>query len=529
MPVATSSSGRTLYDHASTAFVHNIPLEALSTIHSAIQTGQAQSSRQLAEQFLVLQITALCAIYTPNDSDQLRSRIEHWQQSSGRDVQLPEEIKVQLTLPPDQFFVQLWYHTLAYFDSCPSLISIKSKAPSASARNLAISTEAIPSEAILSALQVPAGVIEALVLGALKIDEDLNRNATQENGKLNGHKKGSKVKDVPKGLQSARAICEWILSAYSSAIDIDQTKEEQRHLRDQYGRTIRLYALEILATRLQEWEYSVQMVRCAKLITDDPDEVREREALLADLGEAQIQAEARIDRHQIAKERARRILQQQVEKRKMSASLDDLASQQAQKRTAQSQGSNRNLTGGDSNINSRPRSGSDHSVSPIEKIVENGIRGRKEGAKDAKPPRSSSSHSHSSTPDVERKEANLTKDLTSQTDDEARRSANLVNTTSAIASLRASLRIWLQHFGGVPAVLLALFAVFTISRRIIHFLQGRANRLTINAPSNRTAATGTYRRVVTQSGTPGSQQGYISLVWSKLKDTIRMGTQVSYL
>lgn len=527
MPVATSSSGRALYDHASTAFVHNMPLEALSTIQSAIQTGQAQSTQQLAEQFLVLQITALCAIYTPNDQDQLRSRIEHWQQSSGRDVRLPDEINQQLSLSPDQFFIHLWYHTLAYFDSCPSLKSIKSKAPSRNASTKSISTDSISPEAVSAALQVPAGVIEALILGALKIDEDINRSTLHVNGKMNGYKKGDKNKIVPQGLQSARSICEWVLSAYSASTGLDQIKEERKHLRDQYGRTIRLYALDILALRLQEWEYSVQMVRCAKLITDDPIELQERETLLAELGEAQIQADARVDRHQAAKERARRILQQQVEKRKMSASLEDLASQQAQKRTAQSQASNGKFSNG--NANPKTRSASNHSLPPIEKDA--GDRDRTEAAKGAKSARASSSRSQSSSPTLERKEADIIKDITPHPTNETRRPGQVVNSSSAIASLRASLRTWIQHFGGVPAVLLALFAVFTISKRLIQFLQGRADRLTTrNTPTNRIASSGPQQRLaLKQTGTPASQSGFISAIWTKLIDTVRMGTQVTYL
>jgi len=525
MPVATSSSGKALYDHASTAFVHNMPLEALSTIQSAIQTGQAQSSQQLAEQFLVLQITALCAIYTPNDQDQLRSRIEHWQQNSGRDVRLPKEISEQLTLPSNEFFIRLWYDTLAFFNSCPSLKSLKSKAPFRNSSTKSISTDGISPEAVSAALQVPAGVIEALVLGALKIDEDLNRSTQQSNGKLNGHKKGEKAKNVPQGLQSARCICEWILSAYSASTGLDQIKDERKHLRDQYGRTIRLYALDILALRLQEWEYSVQMVRCAKLITDDPIELQERETLLAELGDAQIQAEARVDRHQAAKERARKILQQQVEKRKMSASLDDLASQQAQKRTAQSHSSNAKLSNGNANV--RARSTSNNSLPSIEKEALN--RDGMDTTMGGKSTRASSSRSQSSSPTVEHKEADITKDLTPQSANEARRPDQLVNSSSAIASLRASFRTWLHHFGGVPAVLLALFAVFTISRRIIRFLQGRTNRLAINAPSNRIASAGHQRRAITHSGMPSSKQGFISSVWTKLIDTVRMGTQVTYL
>ncbi|PWN32023.1 uncharacterized protein FA14DRAFT_162308 [Meira miltonrushii] len=527
MPVATSSSGRALYDHASTAFVHNMPLEALSTIQSAIQTGQAQSTQQLAEQFLVLQITALCAIYTPNDQDQLRSRIEHWQQSSGRDVRLPNEISEQLSLPPDQFFVRLWYHTLAYFDSCPSLKSIKTKAPSRNTATKTISTDGIPPEAVSAALQVPAGVIEALILGALKIDEDVNRSTVQPNGKLNGHKKVDKTKSVPQGLQSARSICEWVLSAYSASTGLDQVKEERKHLQDQYGRTIRLYALDILALRLQEWEYSVQMVRCAKLITDDPIELQERETLLAELGEAQIQAEARIDRHQAAKERARRILQQQVEKRKMSASLDDLASQQAQKRTAQSQASNAKSTNG--TANSKSRTASNHSLPPVEKDA--GNRDSTEAAKGVKSARASSNRSQSSSPTIERKEADIIKDLAPQSGHEARRPGQVVNSASAIASFRATLRIWLQHFGGVPAVLLALFAIFSISRKLFQLLQGRADRLSNSTRSTRIASSGPQPRLaVKQSGTPASQQqGFISAIWTKLTDTVRMGTQVTYL
>lgn len=530
MPVATSSSGRALYDHASVAFVHNMPLEALNTIHSAIQSGQAQSTKSLAEQFSILQITAFCAIYSPNEETSLQSRIEHWQQGSGKDKQLPKEVQDQLQLPPNQFFTRLWYRTLAFFHSCPSLPSIQSKVPEYKDKLTTISPPDSSPELAASALQIPAGVVEALVLGALKIDEDVARNTSQSD-KSNGYAKPDKRKPIPQGLQSARAMCEWILSAYSTTPGLDNV-HDRKHLRDQYGRATRLYALEILGIRLQEWEFAGQIVRCAKMITDDGTEVQEREALLAELGEAHQQAEAKLDRHQAAKERARKLLQAQVEKRKLSASLDDLSSSQSKTTTR----TNTAQTNG--NEKSRARTLSNGSLPSASLPTESGSSGGKSGSgREIRSPSSSNTsleHDSSKSEKVRQVNGgvNGTKDLNRQSRYNGNTSREASNRNqSMIATLRASLEAWIQHFGGIPAVLLALFAFLTISRKVAQFIQGRAKKLTINDRQISASSTTNRRRTLLPSEVAGGQQnpGFISMFWTKVVDTVRMGTQVTYL
>lgn len=505
MPVATASSGRALYDHASTAFVHNMPLEALNTVHAAVQTGQAGTTQQLAEQFLVLQITALCAIYSPNDPAQLEARLQHWRQGPGREAQLPTELTEQLILPPERFFARMWTQSLRFYQSIPTVPSITSAVPDANATSITPTPEVLR-----SALQLPAAVIEALVLGALKVDEDLARHSSSS--KSNG-KASTKGKDVPAGLQAARAMCEWVLSAYSSA-GLD-TIADRKHLHDQYGRVLRLYALELLGLRLQDWEYAREMVRCAKLITGDQREIDERTALLAEMAEAHNEAEARHDRRQAAKDKARRILQEQVEKRKLSASLGDLPSPKSAPISPSP------VIPPTSHEN-KQREGKTRSSShsPLQSPSSEKSAEMANGTQKGQGKGSSQARSRSASAAMERSPTSSSSSPSASRRSTINRSSSGsgdLMPASMFASLRTILQAWLRRLGGAPAILLAVFAALMLARRVMRAAQGRVSVLGSAArpTTSRTA-------LVSRQQRPAPESGFFSSAWRKMLDTVRM-------
>lgn len=494
MPVATTSSGRALYDHASTAFIRNMPFEALLTTTKAIHTGQANDSQQLAEQFLILQITALCAIYAPNDPEQIKVRWQKWLQANSRpDDQDSLALSLQLQLEPTSFIASVWTQALRFYSNAPTIPSLKAKAPSEGTLSIVPETDTL-----LSALQLPAPVVEALILGALKIDEDIARSHVKPTKGIANGKSAKNVKGAQPGVQSARAVCEWLLSAHSDLTtkQVELSEADHIHLYDQHNRVLRLYSLDVLGLRQNEWEYAGEMVRCAKLMTEGQAEIEERAALLSEIIQAQASADTRVERLQAAKDRAKRIMSDQLEKKKQDAVK---AQNSPSLRPPLKSNTAPIANPKKEEKHQRQQSGHQSKVSPpAEKYDQKPANGGK--AVDLP-------GQHTLPIEQHQKRGSALP--------VSNRSGNDVRPSDTISSLRNLLNAWLRHFGGATGLAFALIAVLLTIRRGVVLLRSRM------APSassiNRARLSGS-----TAHATPDPNRGLIGTAWQKIVNTVRM-------
>lgn len=521
MPVpANFPSGKALYDDAFSLFVHNMPLETLQVVHTAMQSGAAYSSKQLASQFLVLQLTTFGTIYRANNPSEYEGKYLRSRSSSKATVssRIPQEWKDILLLPPRQFLHRLWYMSLQYYQDhrirpFPSLecsVGLSNDTDISSNR-----------DNLLSALQLPAATVEALILASLKVDEDLNRRKGSphavEKAKIKGNLNSSP------GLVAARAMCEWLLAAFS-AVELDEIAPsaswERTHLRLLYERVIRLYTLDVLGQNLEEWEYAREMVRCSKAIVPaDSVETKSRNDLLRAIDEAEHERSLKQERHIAAKERARRMIEEQVAKR--AASVEYVTAQNGTNVITKEEAKSPESTPSRTSVSPSPPS-----PTPPSPTTETSAR-LPTPVKHEKDPLSETSSRHSTSRDDQyEKHEGPGRSLQDQSSAPTGQNSDLPHhrtitrsrgsdaPASSTAALVFSFKAWVRSLGTGP-ILASILAVLLIARRFVS-LTSRSGGSSQAIP--RQLSNARYER----QSLGQRNNGIASFLWQKLADTVRM-------
>ncbi|PWN93958.1 hypothetical protein FA10DRAFT_264553 [Acaromyces ingoldii] len=283
---------------------------------------------QLVERLVILRITILATLYRPPPITSPTVTGLEKLLSSKEEASLAKDCIELLSQEPNAFVARLWYSTLGIYQRF-SVLPPRAPPP----RHLASGgLDRIQSsvETQSTALNLPAAVVAAVVMGALRIDEEQRNAATS--GRLDAKPRSllsrkeaqmrgtdpSLVASAPAdgtqaGIASAKAICEWILAAHSAEGDwpagtASLSDMQRNHLRDQHHRVLTLYTLHILGSRLHQWEYAGEVVRLATSVAHDGAEehvVQERAELLRQLDSAKVHIETRGERRRAASEQAR--------------------------------------------------------------------------------------------------------------------------------------------------------------------------------------------------------------------------------
>lgn len=606
MPAPTSGpTGRALYDRASSAFVHNMPLDTLCIVEAAIQRGLHRSSPQLAEQFLVLQLTALFTVYCPRDPAHIEARIQQWRQiggagASGRRSRrisgtyggssgkasvasshedpstsvtslasstgslsgsmgsmngsassiapndgdhLPVALHELLLASPPSFLGQVWTHSLRYFADVSAVQSVQSAVPPEKTERIAPS-----SDTLSSVLRLPVSALEAFVAGALKVDEELAREtygSVRPTRNVNkASRSDSSDEDTAPGLAAARAACEWALEATSPVSAEDIPLKDRAQLQHLYARVLRLYAVEILGNRKGEWEYAREVVRCAKSLAlshELAQEMQQREALFNDIQDAERAALTRSDRQEAAKEHARRLMQEQIDKRTASADAVAAAAMAAAGTSSAASDPSKSPTTNASSSSSSGRSTPASSLSPTheKQHLLNGdgaYRGYSEAqateatsrprlaARSNSSERSKGTRSSADESSQGRKSHDApfgaAHDGTLSTGG-GRRPDEVVRSGTSLESLRNSLLAWLRSLGPAPAVLCTAIAVLLLLRRAISAGRGLGSR----RPATATTQLAAGARRGPSNGAAhdhNASPSMMSFLWQKVTATLRM-------
>lgn len=320
----TLSRAKALYNQAARSFLHRRHVEAIVAAERAIAALQSEGiqDHSLAERLIILRLTLLATIYHPGSGKtsaglDLFGRMKASARTTPDEAETIAHLEALLGLPTQAFLTTLWGSVLRFYvEVLPRLPLIQARAPPASFSH---SIAAEP-DTLAAALQPPAGVVAAAIMGALRIDDE--SKTSEVDAPIKG-KKEARTTDAAlgEGLKSARSMCEWVLSAHSTmaggydalnALELD-------HLYQQHARVLQLYTVHILGTRLEQWEFAQEVARCAIEIRHDEQELQDRQALLEQLTAAQLHLATRGERRRIASERARRRYEEEKAKRVASA------------------------------------------------------------------------------------------------------------------------------------------------------------------------------------------------------------------
>lgn len=329
----TASQAKSLYNQAARNFLHRRHVEAILTAEKALLAFQTEAlqDRNLAERLIILRLTLLATIYRPSKVEQkveLFSQLKASGKLSVQDKAAILTLENLLALPTLLFLTRLWVDVLRFYvEVLPRLSSIQARAPLGSTTSLSPEPDTLP-----AALQPPAGVVAAAIMGALRIDDEESKDNKVGEGSqsVKGKKEAKSIQpkteaDMGKGLQAAKMMSEWVMSAHSkmmggynslNSIEVD-------YLYQQHSRVLQLYTLHILGTRLGQWELANQVARCAVEIREDEQELQDRQSLLDQLASAQAHISSRGERRRIASEKARQ--RYEVEKAKRAASAEQQA------------------------------------------------------------------------------------------------------------------------------------------------------------------------------------------------------------
>lgn len=327
----TASQAKSLYNQAARNFLHRKHVEAILTAEKALLAFQSEhlQDRNLAERLIILRLTLLATIYRPSKEEQkveLFSQLKAAGKLTTQDDAAISSLEDLLSLPTLLFLTRLWVDVLRFYvEVLPRLPSIQARAPIASTTSLSPEPDTLP-----SALQPPAGVVAAAIMGALRIDGESKEKTTEASSTLKGKKEAKSTKpktkaDMGEGLQAAKLMSEWVMSAHSKMMGsyTSFNSVEVEYLYQQHSRVLQLYTVHILGTRLEQWELANQVARCAVEILEDEQEVQDRQSLLDQLASAQAHISSRGERRRIASEKARQ--RYEVEKAKRAASVEQQA------------------------------------------------------------------------------------------------------------------------------------------------------------------------------------------------------------
>jgi hypothetical protein len=319
----TISQAKTFYNQAARNFLHRRHVEAILNAEKAFIAFRAEGvqDHSLAERLVILRLTLLATIYQPKKVEQkvdMFSQLKATGKATSQDLAAITSLEALLSLPTLLFLTRLWVDVLRFYvEALPRLPTVQSRIPP----TLTSSLSAQP-DTLLSALQPPAGVVAAAIMGALRINDEGKESLSSLKGKKEAKTSRPKTEaDMGEGLQAAKAMCEWVMSAHSKMAGTYASfnASELDHLYQQHTRVLQLYTLHILGTRLEQWELAHQVARCAVEIREDEQELQDRQSLLDQLSAAQAHISTRGERRRIASEKARQRYEEEKAKRAASA------------------------------------------------------------------------------------------------------------------------------------------------------------------------------------------------------------------
>lgn len=271
LPAASPlETARALYARAARAFLQRAHVPALLASEAALASLLEDSSTpsspkldadladerpRLLERTLILRLTLFATLYapaSPSSAPILASLPE-----SGSEA---TRVRERLELPPARFLAASWNEALqAYHGELGELPRNQIEPSAASLRPV---------------LDLPAGVVCAAIMGALRVDEtSATGTGLQSKKEASSSAASAASQQSYGGLKAARDICEWVLAAHS-APPISPGAEaaaSSAARREQHSRVLELYALHVLGARAGEWDYAEEMIRMAM------GEVAERE------------------------------------------------------------------------------------------------------------------------------------------------------------------------------------------------------------------------------------------------------------
>lgn len=236
---------------------------------------------KLIEKVAILRLTVFTQVYTDKQvSATVHDKLAQANELSSAEPATLDRILLLLSKQPQSLISHLWFEALRL---CTQT-SGEADAPS---------LDPTP-ETIHLAIELPASVVSAAVLAALRLDalEPASRTGTN----------------------AARLIAEWYLAAFSSAFGAVAPTPKAAAA---YEKIVGLYSLHVLASRLGEWEYAREFVGYSSLAEsvkfDLLEQINEAQAHLASQPEREREAIATAQKA-YAQEKAKRAAEEKQAK-----------------------------------------------------------------------------------------------------------------------------------------------------------------------------------------------------------------------
>ncbi|KAE8221119.1 hypothetical protein CF319_g5463 [Tilletia indica] len=241
---------------------------ALSLALSSSPSGSTEE--QHTAKLLILRITALSTLYTAHAADSKVRKEQTVANISSSPSSSDDRLKLELADPRQMldmdttaFLAHLWSDTLLV---CNPKMAAKGA--------LQAALQPASEDMLLLALAVPANVLVTLIFACLKLDDDSEGVSSSKKSALeskttlsastpsltNGKPSTAQLGNQhgpQAGLFAARSISEWFLAAYTSA---DKSSTKPTTADETYSRIIPLYCLHLVALRSNEWEYAAETI-----------------------------------------------------------------------------------------------------------------------------------------------------------------------------------------------------------------------------------------------------------------------------
>ncbi|PWN46319.1 hypothetical protein IE81DRAFT_319215 [Ceraceosorus guamensis] len=537
-----SDSAQALYSRAARAFLQRSHASALLTSQAALdllnegtESPRDAELTQVLERLLILRLTIFATLYEPRNPSGAPILEALKRQSS----QASQQLQHRLGLPVEDFLLELWKEPLKAYH--PDLISHWSELDSLD-----------PSPSTLrSPLDLPGGLVAAAIMSALRVDGAHTDSEPSANfNRVVSRKEMASTNAASlSGLKAARSICEWVLAAHSapllgheqSAMSVKALQARQ----EQYDRVLELYTLHVLGARAGEWDYAEQLISLS-----GGGDSQSKEALLHRLYAAKDHIASRPERRRIASEAATRAYE--AEKARRASESKAVAATGATAAIASMPSS---ASASSSRARSERAAGEGEGKRRVRRLSSSSGASARSSAAEADVERPSErrpqpQRSASSQDGASRAEQKAVAKPTSSSDFAARRSSvrdylargherdstldrsrslSSSQSTNARSGILQLFNRFAQMLKTHPMAAVRWVGVILVALSILRNAAAYATSL------RGVGRLGTARRIAgsttePQSGGGGnSRPGLVRLAAAKLWDTMRMGTQVTYL